>query len=197
MKLRILPLLFSMILFFSCGTLQKADVGALTDFWTLTESCSADLDLRAYLSDGSVDFLMHCDYRDGNCTVRLLEPEEIGGVTVTTGPDGVSLGLDDTMITAGETVELSPATAFAELLDVWKNAGIDEYGTLKHDGHPCLLLCCAQDGYEFQTLFEAESKLPVSAEVYRDGVRIFSCRFQNVAAVQRDGSSTERNGLNE
>ena len=181
MKLRTLlsALLLTMLLV-SCK--ERPEPGELTDYWTMANAFSADMSLQAVFSDRSVEFRLRCSYRDDACTVQVLEPEEIGDLTVKLGREGVSLGLDDCFLTLGEDPKLSPATVFGELIYVWKNGGIKSYGREMYQDTPCLLLCSELEGYEYRTFFNEETKLPLCAEVYEDGRRLLLCEFENVSA---------------
>ena len=161
---------------------ERPDPGALTDFWTMADAFSADLTLRAMFAERSVEFKLRCSYQDDACTVQVLEPAEISDITVKLDREGVSLGLDELYLAAGENQALSPATVFGELIDVWKNGGIGSCGRETYQDTPCLLLCSEQNGYEYRTLFDEETKLPVYAEVYENGRRVILCEFEHAAA---------------
>lgn len=184
MKLRdIFLLIVSFCLLCSCTQLHTVQLGELADYWTSVESFCTDVAVTAIYPERTVLFLLRISYSDTQYTATVLEPEEIGDITVTINTDNVSLSFEEIVLSAGmpEGIfsEISPASAPAELIRVWKYGGIDEYGLEQFNNLDCVFVSSIEKDTVYRTLFEKKSMLPLYAEIYRDGILAYQCVFTN------------------
>lgn len=101
-------------------------------------------DLRAEYPDRTVSFRLACEEDGEGCTVRVLEPEEIGGVSVHLGPDGAQLRFEEIRLDAGplDRYGLSPLSALPALTralrtghleSVWKEGDLTVWELIPDD----------------------------------------------------------------
>lgn len=145
MKKLCLCLLSLALLLSGCGTDREA---ARRDSFAEALSARHDLcftaDLRAEYPDKTLRFRLACEEDGEGCTVRVLEPEEIGGVSVHLAADGAQLRFEEIRLDTGplDRSGLSPATALPKLLSalrtghlesVWKEGDLTVWELIPDD----------------------------------------------------------------
>ena len=169
----------------SCGVGQTAEEKALElqeeyaawDTLTITADVTADYGDRVY------DFKLRYTGNDTEGTIEVLEPEAIAGLTATVSPDGSSLSFDGAELSLGELSSdgLSPMDCLPMMIEQWSKGFVDRAETDSINGTDTLAVTYTVSENEYLiTWFEADTNLPVRAEIYFDGSMVICCEFENI-----------------
>jgi hypothetical protein len=124
-------------------------------------------DVRAEYPDKTVSYRLSYEEDDGGCTVRVLEPEEIGGVSVHLGPDGAQLRFEELRLDTGplDRYGLSPLSALPALTRALREGHLESAWT---EGELSVWELIAGDHLTVQVWLDAEL-VPQRAELISDG----------------------------
>ena len=124
-------------------------------------------DLRAEYPDRTVSFRLGYEEDEGGCTVRVLEPEEIGGVSVHLGPDGAQLRFEELRLDTGplDRYGLSPLSALPALTRALREGRLESAWT---EGEQTVWELAADDHLTVQVWLDDELR-PQRAELISDG----------------------------
>lgn len=169
----------------SCGAGQTAEEKAMEiqaeyaawDTLTITADVTADYGDRVY------EFKLRYTGNDTEGTVEVLSPEEIAGLTAEILPDGSSIEYDGAELSLGELTSggLSPMDCLPMMIAEWSEGYVDRAETDNIDGTDTLAVTYTlSENESLITWFEADTNLPVRAEVYFDGSMVLCCEFENI-----------------
>lgn len=123
--------------------------------------------LRAEYPDKTVRFRLAYEEDEGGCTVRVLEPEEIAGVSVHLGTDGAQLRFEELRLDAGplDRYGLSPVSALPALTQALREGHLESAWT---EGDQSVWELIANDALTVQVWLDGDLR-PRRAELISDG----------------------------
>jgi len=146
------------------------------------ESLDFTLLLTAESGGRVYDFKLRFQGNDENGSMEIIEPENIAGLKATIKDGRASLEFDGIAFDIGKLLGdvSSPMEAVPHLIEAWKSERISSAYAEKQDG---ILLTVMESaigsaGCTQKTWFGGDM-LPVHAEIYADGKKIISCRFES------------------
>ena len=124
-------------------------------------------DVRAEYPDKTVSYRLSYVEDDDGCMIRVLEPEEIGGVSVHLGPDGAQLRFEEISLDTGplDRYGLSPLSALPALTRALREGHLESAWT---EGELSVWELIAGDHLTVQVWLDAEL-VPQRAELISDG----------------------------
>ena len=124
-------------------------------------------DLRAEYPDKTVSFRLSYAEDDGGCEIRVLEPEEIGGVSVHLGTDGAQLRFEELRLDTGplDRYGLSPLSALPALTRALREGHLESAWT---EGELTVWELVADDHLTVQVWLDDELR-PQRAELISEG----------------------------
>lgn len=159
-----------------CGCGSKSDEKLLIGF-------SADLNERSDLSfvsklrceydDRSVSFTLQYKQNERGCSIGVLQPEEIEGLSVELDENGSVLRYDELFIDTGDLdcFGLSPLSALPMLADALREPFVD---AVRHEGSELVYTLVPADDISIDVWFNADDMIPLHAELASGGrVRVF------------------------
>lgn len=178
MKRLCLPLLLAVCLLLSgCGS-QAAQKQYEQFSKELAEKneLSFTAELRAEYEDKSVDFTLSYEKDGEGCTVTVLKPETIRGVTARIAAGGTAVEYDGIMLDTGRLDDygLSPMTALPILVEAMISAHADSFWD---DGGLDAVKLIPNDNLSAVVRFD--NGIPVSAELISDGRVTVICEIED------------------
>ena len=182
MKKPVFVLIFSVLIILSSCSREK-DAGELasrfrSDFaeaqsLKLTAAVRADYGERVY------DFELSYERTEGGATVTILAPESVAGISARVGEDGLTLEYNGAEVYTGALTDdgLSPAEALPLAIDAWGDGLLTSARIEKG-----LLICehFISESVALVSNFDAETLVPVSAELISGGYRTLIMEFGDV-----------------
>ena len=172
-KCLVVLLIFSFLL---CGCGSKKEEKQLNDFSAALSSRS-DLSfvgkLRCEYNDRTVSFTLQYKQQEKGCTVTVLQPEEIEGISVELDENGSVLKYDELFVDTGDLDELglSPLSALPLLAESLRGAYMD---AVRQEGDELVYTLIPADDISMDVWFSAEDMVPTHAEIMSQGrVRVF------------------------
>ena len=137
------------------------------------EELSAQRDLqftakvRAEYPDKTVSYRLSYDEDSEGCTIRVLEPEEIGGVSVHLGADGAQMRFEEISLDTGplDRYGLSPLSALPELTRALREGHLESHWS---EGDLSVWELVADDHLTVQVWLN-EELVPQHAELISEG----------------------------
>ncbi len=185
---KLLPLMMSLCLLAGCaggGTGSQGEELASqirSEFSAMT-ACQGQARLTADYGQRVFECLLDVRYDSvSGCDLTLLEPELAAGVRAHLDPQGSVLAYDDFSLETGPVTDdgLSPVGALPALyrqvtqgyLASWTlEDGVLSLSYRDPDAQP-------GQGLEAQARFDAQTRAPLSGELYWDGVRVVAVRME-------------------
>ena len=175
MKRLYLPLMLSLcVLLSSCAKSSAAD--KVTEFvGTLhaAEELSFTAKLRSEYDNKTVPFELEFSSDGEGCTVTVLEPQLIAGLSAHIAAGETALQFDDLILDTGELDKfgLTPMSALPLLIDALKNGSCDS--AWEENGEIAAYLT-ATDTLSAQIRFDKYTMTPTHAELISEGmVKVF------------------------
>ena len=175
MKRLYLPLMLALcVLMTSCAKSSAAD--KVTEFvGTLhaADKLSFTAKLRSEYGNKTVGFELEFSSDSEGCTVTVLEPKLISGISAHIAAGETSLHFDDLILDTGELDKfgLTPMSALPMLIDALKNGSCDS--TWEENGEIIAHLT-ATDTLSVQIRFDKYTMTPTHAELISEGmVKVF------------------------
>lgn len=138
----------------------------------LPDAVHVTAELRCEYDERSLAFTLRCDETEEGCTVSVLAPQEIAGVSVKLGEGLSQLNFDGVTLDCGDLNDygLSPVTALPTLLQALREGHAESYWT---EGGSTLGELTLDDHVSAQVTL-SETLSPTAAELRSDGrVRVF------------------------
>lgn len=190
-RLRLFPLMISLCLLTACGgragggemTGEELAIGLQKDFAAMT-ACSGQVHLTADYETRVFDYVLDVVYDNVNgATLTIVEPELARGVSAHVAAGETQLVYDDFSLDAGPITDsgISPVEAvptFYREISQGFIAGIDLAGglltvTYRESGQD------PGTGLETVVVFDAQSRAPITGELYWDGVRVMEAQMKD------------------
>lgn len=135
--------------------------------------------LRAEYPDRSLAYVLRYTEEDGGCSLRLLEPEEIAGLTVRLGADGAQLRLDGVSLDAPplDSRGLSPVNALPRLMSLLRTGHMESHWT---EGGQTVWTLSDGEGLRLQVWLD-EALIPTRAELISEGRLAVFCTISDWA----------------
>lgn len=169
----------------SCSAGKTAEKKAMEiqQEYAAWESLAITADVTADYGDRVYEFKLRYTGNNTDGVVEVMSPEEIAGLTATLSPESKSLCYDGAELSLGELTAdgLSPMECLPLMIDQWSNGHIERVDSETIDGTDTLAVSftVSEDEYLI-TWFEADTNLPVRAEIYYDGSMVICCEFENI-----------------
>ncbi len=166
-KLCLLILCLALLLSGCGGGRAKEQRQALAEELNARRDLRFTAALRAEYPDKTVRFrLAYAEDEDG-CTIRVLEPEEIGGVSLHLGPDGAQLRYEQIRLDTGplDRYGLSPVSALPALTRALREGHLESAWT---EGELSVWELAADDALRVQVWLDGELR-PQRAELISEG----------------------------
>ena len=182
MKKPFFVLIFSVILVLSACS-RSPDAGELAlrlrEDFAAGQSLKLTAAVRADYGERVYDFELSYEKTEGGATVTILAPESVAGISARVGEDGLTLEYNGAEVYTGALTDdgLSPAEALPLAVDAW--AG----GLLTSARVESGLLICEyfiSESVALVSNFDAETLVPVSAELISGGYRTLIMEFGDV-----------------
>ena len=124
-------------------------------------------DVRAEYPDKTVSYRLAYEEDDEGCTIRVLEPEEIGGVSVHLGVDGAQLRFEEISLDTGplDRYGLSPVSALPALTRALREGHLESHWA---EGDQTVWELVADDHLTVQVWLD-EALTPQRAELISEG----------------------------
>ena len=161
-------LVLCLALLTGCGSGREAERRQqLAEALSARRDLGFTADVRAEYPDKTVSYRLSYEEDDRGCTVRVLEPEEIGGVSVHLGPDGAQLRLEELRLDTGplDRYGLSPLSALPALTRALREGHLESAWT---EGDLTVWELVADDHLTVQVWLD-EALTPLRAELLSDG----------------------------
>ncbi len=183
------PMILSLLLLPSCGgegNTNQAEELALTirGEYLALEKLSANVEITADYGQRVYDFALTAAVDGEETVLTLTQPEWAAGLTARLDGESGQLEYDGLILEAGslDGAELSPATAFPELLEAARSGYMTQCVLEEgEDGGSLLRVCCADpeqnpgEGTETTLWFHPDSHALTRGEISVDGVRVIAC----------------------
>ena len=133
----------------------------------LPDAVHVTAELRCEYDERSLSFTLRCDETEEGCTVSVLAPQEIAGVSVKLGEGLSRLSFDGITLDCGDLNDygLSPVTALPTLLRALREGHGESYWT---EGGSTLCDLTLDDHVSAQVTLN-ETLSPTAAELRSDG----------------------------
>ena len=149
---------------------------------TMIVSVTADYGSRVY------EYKLRLVGKNNAMDIEVIEPSGIKGIKAHVTDEGIGLEFDGVTLDTGELFGdgLSPLQAIPLMLKAWKSGYVKESWKEKVSGTQTIAVKfdISQPDSSKNILhiawFDAQSRLPVKAEILSDGYRVISCTFGNV-----------------
>ena len=170
----------------SCGGPTAGEVSEeIQAHWSTVDSLSLTAELTADYGDRLYPFTLRYEGSADSGTITILAPESVSGVTAHVSDGGATLSYDGAQVYTGALTQegLSPMDAIPAILTAWHQSFVTEavYETL--DGTQCCtLLYRITDEVSLRTWFDAETYIPLEAEIISGGFTVIHCRFSDITA---------------
>lgn len=173
--MRALIVLIPALLLSACGN-KDAEKGALelSERLGAAENLSFTANLRAEYDDKSEEFTLEYAEDGDGCTVTVLSPEIIKGVSAHISKGETALEYESVTLDTGplDSYGLTPMSALPLMTDAIRNGYIDSAWT---DGENIAAVYIPSDNVSVEMRIDKYTKTPVSAEIASDGhVRVFA-----------------------
>lgn len=139
-------------------------------------SCTAIITISNETAVAEYELL--CDYSSDNCTVTVLSPEDIAGITASRTGDETAIEYDGLMLSLGSLDDFSPINALPSMIDAIKSAHLElayeeeNEGVLINvfelsldDENKIRLWCIAETMTPIHTEFENKGYTGIKAEI--------------------------------
>lgn len=187
-RLRLLPLMMTLLLLAGCGGQKEASAEELAvelqRQWQNMTACAGHMDLTADYGERVFSCGLDVTYDQVTGGVlTLTEPELVRGICAYLKPDGLTLRYDGVSLETGPLTEegLSPleaAPTFYQQLTQGSLAAwdlTDEALSLTFRGHDAL----PGEGLEATLTFSRETNQPLTGELYWNGAQIIQAQFRD------------------
>ena len=161
-------LILCLALLTGCGSGREAERRQqLAEELSARRDLSFTADVRAEYPDKTISYRLSYEEDDEGCTIRVLEPEEIGGVSVHLGPDGAQLRFEEVSLDTGplDRYGLSPLSALPALTRALREGHLESAWT---EGDLTVWELIAGDHLTVQVWLD-EALVPQRAELISDG----------------------------
>jgi len=185
------PMIFLCLLTAGCGSKEAADPArAARQPYQAMTGCSAQLGVTCGIgAEDQTTFELRGTYvPQGTCTVEILGPETVAGVSAVIRDDTMQLIYDGECLNAGtlSSQNISPAACLPVLMDALRDGWLLEENAEKWGDTPCLRLALDNTGKEggsvISTLWlRREDYAPVHGEIAVDGEIILQAEFTRFA----------------
>lgn len=182
LKLALMMILLPLLLVGCGGSENEAEEAALgfrTAFIAAGEA-EARVNLRADYGDYVRDFTIDFSYVNGDqCTMTLVAPETIAGLTATLESGSAVLKYDGIELVTGTMYDsgLTPLDALPYMMEAWRGAVIEQCAYEKQDDTELLRISFNAGDNVVYTLW-ADGKTPVAAEIAASGTTFIFCEFE-------------------
>lgn len=184
MRRRTLVLCVLMMLFLSaCGADRTGELlDEITARYAASPAFDARIAARLELTDRTADYVIDWQFRDGQSTLTVAEPEEIAGIRCMTDDAGLHFQYEGAVLTVDPDGEaLSPLEALPQLCFGWSGGQVED--------------CCRETRQDMETLavtyshqrggadevqrvwFDTQRLTPVYAEISENGKLVLACEF--------------------
>lgn len=160
---------------------EKAD--EIQSEYSAWESLSITADITADYGDRVYDFKVKYTGNATEGTIEVLEPELIAGLTAKVSEDGNALIYDGAELSLGDLTAsgISPMESIPLMIGQWSKGYIQNVVMDTLDGKDTFAITFTISEKEYLiTWFEADSNLPIKAEVYFDNSMVLCCEFENI-----------------
>jgi len=180
----IVILVFSAV---SCGNdksnsqAEKA-VLALRAKMTKSESVSLKAAVRADYGERLYDFVLTFDGGPDDGSITILKPDLVSGVKAHISDGGSTLVWDDASLELGDlSGDLSPMSAVGLLITEWQQGYIESRSVYEtKDGEFLTIRTTRAGDVAIESVFDAETLQPLSAEIWAEGSRVLTVVFADV-----------------
>jgi len=175
----IIALMISCLLLSGCGSkkLEKNYENFASEL-TGKDRLSFTAQLRAEYEDKTVDFTLDYSQDDSGCTVTIVEPQLISGITARISAENTALEYDGVLISIGDLdpYGLSPMSALPKLVETMKNGFLE---SVAQESGEIVYQLVLDDHFSASVWFKEGIMVPVHAELVSDGrVRVY-CDIKN------------------
>ncbi len=147
------------------------------------ENISITGDITADYGDRVYEFKVKFTGNESEGTIEVLEPDEIAGLTAKIAEDGNSLIYDGVELSLGDLTAngVSPIECIPMMIDQWSEGYIQNAVTdkLNDSDTVAITFTISEDEY-LVTWFEADTNLPIRAELFFDNNMVICCEFENI-----------------
>lgn len=183
MKRLSLCLLCLLLLLTGCGSSRAAEQRKeFAERLSAAQSLRFTAGIRAEYPDKTVQYRLSCEEDGESCTLRVLEPEEIAGITLRLAPDGAQLCLDDLCLDTGplDRYGLSPVSALPALTEALRNGHLESRWT---EGELLVWELVPSDELIVRVWLDGDLT-PQRAELISDGRVSVYCEIEDWAAEE-------------
>lgn len=116
-------------------------------------------------------------------TLEITQPDTIAGLRANVSVSGGTLEFDGAVLDTGAVTKdgLSPAQCIPVLISQWQSGYISGCNFEKlGDSETLAVTTDISVAISERTWFDANTMLPIKAELYEDGVMVIDCRFENI-----------------
>jgi hypothetical protein len=151
--------------------------------YTAIDSLTVTAEVTADYGDRVYEFRLKYTGDDEEGTVEILSPESVKGIAARLTSGGRALRYDGAELSLGSLTKdgLSPMECLPFMIGRWKNGYVSGAVTEKLDGTDTVAVTFdVSENESLVTWFEADSSLPVRAELFFDGDMVIRCEFENI-----------------
>jgi len=183
----LLPIILSLTVSF-LSACSVADDGELKNLRTKLRDTASEkyrATVTAIFPAREAEFLLDYSYsKESGGRITVIKPDEVSGVSLTVSEEGSKLTFDGARLEVGrlDAHGLTPFTALPSLAASWVNGAWLEAGNTKIFGENAIMAITsaesADEKTEYRTWFSRSDLSPLYAEIYSDGERVITCKFE-------------------
>ena len=175
------PLLVLLLLLTGCGgPSPMEEARRLQEMLAEATEIRLEADVTADYGERVYRFRLAMETLPEGWRVRILEPENLSGVSAVSREGALKLEIENLILDTGDLspAGLCPMNALPVAADAWKSGHLAE--ALYSGKEQNLSLCFdVSDDTRVQTLFVSGSATPLSAEIIVDGVSVLFLAFRS------------------
>ncbi len=163
-----------------CGrkTEQAADI---QEQYARVNTAQMEAEVTFHTAQEARSFTLRCDYTPEESTVTVTAPETVAGITATVSGEGLTIGYDGAVLSAGSGGVPGPVNALPYLLRALGSGYLLEQGRETLEDTDCWRLtldaALGDTPLTCTAWLEAETLLPRYAEIAMDGTVAVSVRL--------------------
>lgn len=169
-------LMIPLLLFTGCVRRQakpEEEFAAFREALRAADHAAFELALHERTDGAVADYALRVCYAGGECTVTVVQPQLLAGVTATVGPDGTQLGCEGVSLGVGAIAGMTPVTAGPNML----RAMAYGYGEVFWREDDTIAARIWLDDGAAMTLWLDANDTPLCAEIVQDGETVMSAEF--------------------
>lgn len=159
--------------------------------WRNMASCDGEVKLEAQYEDRAFSCVVTLEYdRQQGGRLTFVEPELVKGITVGVREGGLTLSQGDVLVDTGPI--LSDGTSPVESLGTLYRLATEGFlGSAEAEGENLSVTCRqeegnAGEGIEGVFCLDSRSHLPLTAQLYEDGVLVISAEFRDMSLTEEE-----------